>query len=148
MDPRLRQIAAFLFSFALCSGCRSPYYADQGALLGGVTGAGVGALVGNAVGHTGASALGALLADTMASGLHQTKEVVEEQLEAIGLQAELSGVLSDHGARFDQALLKRFGLFGPPATIFFGDGTEHRALRLIGFEKADDFIARAGKARG
>ena len=48
----------------------------------------------------------------------------------------------------DQALLKRFGLFGPPATIFFGDGTEHRALRLIGFEKADDFIARAGKARG
>jgi thiol:disulfide interchange protein DsbD len=48
----------------------------------------------------------------------------------------------------DQALLKRFALFGPPATIFFSDGTEHRALRLIGFEKSDDFIARAGKARG
>ena len=48
----------------------------------------------------------------------------------------------------DQALLKRFGLFGPPATIFFSDGAEHRALRLIGFEKAGDFIARAGKARG
>ncbi len=43
----------------------------------------------------------------------------------------------------DQALLKRFALFGPPATIFFSDGAEHRALRLIGFEKADDFIARA-----
>ena len=48
----------------------------------------------------------------------------------------------------DQALLKRFSLFGPPATIFFADGIERRALRLIGFEKADDFVARAGKARG
>jgi thioredoxin:protein disulfide reductase len=47
----------------------------------------------------------------------------------------------------DQALLKRFSLFGPPATIFFADGVERRALRLIGFEKADDFIARAGKAQ-
>jgi thiol:disulfide interchange protein DsbD len=48
----------------------------------------------------------------------------------------------------DQALLKRFGLFGPPATIFFAEGAERRALRLIGFEKAADFVARAGKARG
>jgi thiol:disulfide interchange protein DsbD len=47
----------------------------------------------------------------------------------------------------DQALLKRFDLFGPPATIFFADGAERRALRLIGFEKSDDFVARAGKAR-
>jgi thiol:disulfide interchange protein DsbD len=47
----------------------------------------------------------------------------------------------------DQALLERFNLFGPPATIFFADGAERRALRLIGFEKAEDFIARAGKAR-
>jgi thiol:disulfide interchange protein DsbD len=48
----------------------------------------------------------------------------------------------------DQALLKRFTLFGPPATIFFGsEGTEKRALRLIGFEDADKFVARAGKAR-
>ncbi|HET8898740.1 MAG TPA: thioredoxin family protein, partial [Rhodanobacteraceae bacterium] len=46
----------------------------------------------------------------------------------------------------DQALLKHFGLFGPPATIFFGhDGQEQRALRLIGFEKADAFLSRIGK---
>ncbi|MBN1852625.1 MAG: hypothetical protein JW829_07865 [Pirellulales bacterium] len=38
------------------SGCRSPYYADQGALFGGLTGAGLGALVGNKVGDTGAGA--------------------------------------------------------------------------------------------
>jgi thiol:disulfide interchange protein DsbD len=47
----------------------------------------------------------------------------------------------------DQALLKRFGLFGPPATIFFAGGQEKRALRLIGFEEADKFAARVGKAR-
>ena len=42
----------------------------------------------------------------------------------------------------DQALLKRFGLFGPPATIFFTHAAEQRALRLIGFEKAENFIKR------
>ena len=47
----------------------------------------------------------------------------------------------------DQALLKRFALLGPPATIFFSNGGEKRPLRLIGFEKSEDFIARAGKAR-
>lgn len=47
----------------------------------------------------------------------------------------------------DQALLKHFGLFGPPATIFFGgDGQERRGQRLIGFEAADKFAARVGKA--
>jgi len=48
----------------------------------------------------------------------------------------------------DQALLKRFSLFGPPATIFFKGGSELRALRLIGFEKTDDFVARIGRTRG
>ena len=48
----------------------------------------------------------------------------------------------------DQALLKRFGLFGPPATIFFNDGQELRALRLIGFENASAFTKRVGTAAG
>ncbi|HWB10889.1 MAG TPA: glycine zipper domain-containing protein [Pirellulales bacterium] len=42
---------------ALATGCQSPYYADRGAALGGVTGAGVGALVGSAVRHPVAGAL-------------------------------------------------------------------------------------------
>lgn len=47
----------------------------------------------------------------------------------------------------DQALLKHFSLFGPPATIFFGaDGQERRAARLIGFEEAGGFVARVKKA--
>ena len=43
--------AFFVVSLALAAvgGCRSPYYADQGAAFGGVTGAGVGAIVGEAV---------------------------------------------------------------------------------------------------
>ena len=45
----------------------------------------------------------------------------------------------------DQALLKRFGLFGPPATIFFAAGSEQRALRLIGFEQADAFVERVDR---
>jgi hypothetical protein len=54
----------FLFPLLACMGllpgCASPYRSDQGALFGGVTGAGVGALVGNAVGHPLAgAALGA-----------------------------------------------------------------------------------------
>lgn len=40
----------------------------------------------------------------------------------------------------DAALLKRFGLFGPPGIIFFGrDGKERLALRLVGFKSATEF---------
>ncbi len=42
----------------------------------------------------------------------------------------------------DQALMRRFGIVGPPGTLFFGHGGEQRAARLIGFEKADAFVAR------
>ncbi len=45
----------------------------------------------------------------------------------------------------DQALLKRFGLYGPPATIFFKRSAEQRALRLIGFENAKNFITRVDR---
>jgi len=41
----------------------------------------------------------------------------------------------------DQALLKRFGLFGPPGIIFF-DGSGHEVLRVVGYESADRFLGR------
>jgi len=45
----------------------------------------------------------------------------------------------------DQALLKRFGLFGPPGLILFGaDGKE--AQRVIGFVPAKAFLATLDKA--
>ena len=40
----------------------------------------------------------------------------------------------------DQALLQRFGIFGPPTTAFFGpQGGECRNFRLVGFVAADEF---------
>jgi thiol:disulfide interchange protein DsbD len=40
----------------------------------------------------------------------------------------------------DAALLKRFGLFGPPGTIFFdAHGRELDAPRVIGFQPAERF---------
>jgi len=45
----------------------------------------------------------------------------------------------------DQALLKRYDLLGPPATLFFSDGREQRAQRLIGYEDAEAFRARLDK---
>ncbi|QQP95585.1 protein-disulfide reductase DsbD [Lysobacter enzymogenes] len=47
----------------------------------------------------------------------------------------------------DQALMKRLGVIGPPMTIYYAHGAERRELRLVGFEKAEPFAARAGRAR-
>jgi thioredoxin:protein disulfide reductase len=41
----------------------------------------------------------------------------------------------------DQALLKRFELFGPPAVLFFApDGLEKRSHRVVGFLGAEQFL--------
>lgn len=41
----------------------------------------------------------------------------------------------------DKALLKRFGLFGPPGIIIFGnDGQEVRAARVIGYQAPERFL--------
>ena len=46
-----------------------------------------------------------------------------------------------------RALLKRYGLLGPPATLFFApDGRERTAERLIGAEDASGFLARLRRA--
>ena len=47
---------------------------------------------------------------------------------------------------YDKALLKRFGLFGPPGTIFFdGQGNEVPGTRVIGFEPANQFLTRLAR---
>jgi hypothetical protein len=52
-----RRLALTSLVFAVgFAGCQSPYYADRGAVAGGLTGAGVGALIGDAVGSTAAGA--------------------------------------------------------------------------------------------
>jgi thiol:disulfide interchange protein DsbD len=52
----------------------------------------------------------------------------------------------------EQALLGRFGLVGPPATLFFGpDGSERAGHRIIGYMGPDEFLQHirevAGRAR-
>ncbi|GLR13651.1 thiol:disulfide interchange protein DsbD [Chitinimonas prasina] len=56
------------------------------------------------------------------------------------LKADVTANTEDH-----KALLKRFGLFGPPGTIFFGAKGEEIGQRLIGFEAADAFLQRIAK---
>ena len=53
------------------------------------------------------------------------------------LQADVTDVDED-----DQALMKRFGIIGPPTIVFFSaDGTEQTARRIVGFTPAGEFVA-------
>jgi thiol:disulfide interchange protein DsbD len=47
----------------------------------------------------------------------------------------------------DKALLKHFGIFGPPTIAFYGkDGIERREYRVVGFMKAAEFAPLAQAA--
>ncbi len=47
----------------------------------------------------------------------------------------------------DQALMKQFGLFGPPSILFFGaDGEERSQFRVVGFMDAKQFRDHAERA--
>jgi thiol:disulfide interchange protein DsbD len=63
------------------------------------------------------------------------------------LKADVTANNTDH-----QALLKRFGIFGPPTTAFFGTGGGECAnFRLVGFVPAEEFrqhlVRFAGECR-
>jgi thiol:disulfide interchange protein DsbD len=54
------------------------------------------------------------------------------------IQIDMTKNTADH-----QAILKQFGLFGPPAILFFDEqGQEKSSKRVIGFMKADRFLER------
>jgi len=49
----------------------------------------------------------------------------------------------------DQALLQRFGVFGPPTIIFFGtDGVQRNGFEVVGYMKAKDFANHVRMATG
>lgn len=49
----------------------------------------------------------------------------------------------------DQALLKRFGVFGPPTIIFFGnDGMQRHGYEVVGYMKAKEFREHVRMATG
>ena len=52
------------------------------------------------------------------------------------LQADVTATSED-----DKALLRRFGLFGPPGIIFFdAEGQELKHMKVIGFQSAKKFL--------
>ncbi|CAN7180818.1 protein-disulfide reductase DsbD [Trinickia sp. LjRoot230] len=61
------------------------------------------------------------------------------------LQLMRADVTTNNAA--DQALLKRFGLFGPPGIIFF-DGSGKEVARVVGYESADQFLRSLDRAAG
>ena len=59
------------------------------------------------------------------------------------LQADVTANSQD-----DKALLKRFGLFGPPGIIFFDtNGREMSGKRVIGYQKSEEFLESLSAAR-
>ena len=49
----------------------------------------------------------------------------------------------------DQALLERFGVFGPPTIIFFGaDGLQRHGYEVVGYMKAKEFAEHVRMATG
>ena len=49
----------------------------------------------------------------------------------------------------DQALLQRFGVFGPPTIIFFGaDGRQRHGFEVVGYMKASEFAQHVRMATG
>jgi len=57
--------------------------------------------------------------------------------EMVKLQVDVTANLAEH-----KALLRRYGLFGPPGIVFFDrQGNEIKGLRVVGFQNAAKFAA-------
>ena len=61
-------------------------------------------------------------------------KVITALKDVVLLQADVTENNAD-----DQALLKRFGLFGPPGIIFFDKAGNEIKTRVIGYKNAEDF---------
>ncbi len=74
-----------------------------------------------------------------------TDPVVQQALsDTVLLQAD---VTANDAA--DQALLQRFGVFGPPTIIFFGsDGVQRSGFEVVGYMKAAEFASHVERAVG
>lgn len=62
--------------------------------------------------------------------------------DAVLLQADVTA-----NDEHDQALLQRFGVYGPPTIIFFGpDGRQREGYEVVGYMKAAEFAAHVRRA--
>jgi thiol:disulfide interchange protein DsbD len=68
--------------------------------------------------------------------------VAERMGQMLLLKADVTANTDEH-----KALLKRFGLFGPPGIIFFDTaGAEREGMRVVGFMKAAPFATVLDRA--
>ncbi len=86
----------------------------------------------------------AVMLDVYADWCIECKHLERETFTAPAVRTRLADMLllrADVTANdaADRALLARYELFGPPAVLFFRDGAEQRANRLVGFADAEDF---------
>ena len=63
------------------------------------------------------------------------QSVVDTMKNSIALQADVT----DNDA-IDKALMAKFNIIGPPGILFFKDGVEHKAQRIIGEINAQGFL--------
>lgn len=93
-----------------------------------------------------------VLVDFSADWCTSCKEMERYTFTDPRVQAALSNTVLlradvTHNDTEDQALLKHFGIFGPPTIAFYGsDGQERSAFRVVGYMKADAFVARSRAA--
>ena len=74
----------------------------------------------------------------------RTAGVQDALANAVLLQADVTA-----NDEQDQALLKRFGVFGPPTIIFFGtDGMQRHGYEVVGYMKAKEFTEHVRMATG
>ncbi len=82
------------------------------------------------------------------------KEMEQFTLSNAGVQAALKNTIwlqadVTKNDDVDQALMKKYGVFGPPAILFFDEnGLELSKARLFGFIEASEFIGHVSKIYG
>ena len=86
-----------------------------------------------------------LLLDITAKWCASCKELEENTFsdprvrQKIGEFTALRLDMTDN-SQSDKEFLKRFGLFGPPAILFFKNGKELRDLRIVGYKSPEEFL--------
>jgi hypothetical protein len=103
--------------FVAAAGCQSPYYADRGALAGGLVGTGVGALVGNAVGKTGPGALiGAGVGALTGTAIGSAMDDIEARNRA-EIAAQLGRPVAAGHATIDEVVAMNRAGVSPPLIV-------------------------------
>jgi hypothetical protein len=105
---RMPLLLSFLVSLGLAvaslGGCCSPYHQDQGALFGGLLGAGTGAIVGSATGHAGAgAAIGAGVGALSGAAIGHGQDEIEARNRALIAQ-QLGRQVSAGAVRVDDVV--------------------------------------------